>query len=108
MRFFDDPIPTLATQVRCGDREAVTELREELMPRLTPVVRQVLRTGSDSSPLDRRILRELARARRADGPHGRRLVGRVVRRLCALVIARLQRGAPRGPGAGIKETVRGL
>jgi hypothetical protein len=108
MCFSHDPIPTLAAQVRGGDPSAVTELREELLPRLWPVVRQVLRTRSDSSPLDRRILRELGRARQADGPRGRRLVARVARRLCALVITRLQRGAPCASAAGLKDTVRGL
>jgi hypothetical protein len=107
MPVYDDPIGALAVQVRSGEASAVAEFRQELAPRLTQVVRQVLRTRSSRSLLDRRILRELARARRAGEPCSRRrLVARVVRRLCARVIARLRRHTP--APAGLQDTVRGL
>ncbi len=98
MTVYDNALATLAARVRGGDTGALTGLRQELEPRLTFVVRQVLRTGSDGSPLDRRILREVARTAGSGRPPAARdresLVAQVTRRLCALVIAGLRRSQP--------------
>src|SRR5262245_6606368 len=105
MPVYDDPLAVLAAQVRRGDAGAVCGLRDELEPRLARAVRQVLRTGSDTSPLDRRILKELSGAPRPGDRRGRRqLACRVARRLCAQVIAGLQRDAP--AAEALKDTVR--
>jgi hypothetical protein len=75
---------------------------------MTRAVQQVLRTGSDNSPLNRRILRELHGTRRTAGaaPDRGQLAVQVARRLCAVVLAGLQRG---GPAVQVdKETVLDL
>jgi hypothetical protein len=77
---------------------------------MTSAVQQVMRTGMTSSPLDRRILRELAGAVRpyAAGimPDRVQLSAQVAQRLCAAVIAKLRRG---GQSAQmLKDTVRDL
>src|SRR5947209_13602878 len=95
MMLYDDALTSLAARVRGGDAAAVPGLRAQLEPRLRPVVRQVLRIGSDGSALDRRILREVARTTGARGALGGRahesLVAQVARRVCAQVIADLGR-----------------
>jgi hypothetical protein len=103
----NDPLTQLAARVRGGDRAALVGLREQLEPRMTRAVQQVMRTGAHTSPLDRRILRELAGSVRGHcpgaSPDRAALVGQVARRLCAAVIARLQRSSP---AAALRDTVR--
>jgi hypothetical protein len=103
----NDPLTLLAARARGGDRTALVGLREQLEPRMTRAVQQVMRTGSDTSPLDRRILRELAGSVRpcpsGKPPDRAVLVGQVAQRLCAAVIARLQR---RPSATAMKDTVR--
>jgi hypothetical protein len=103
----NDPLTQLAARVRGGDRSALAGLRKQLEPRMAQAVWQVMRTGSDTSALDRRILRELAGSVHAYPPQAvpdrAALVGQVARRLCAAVITRLQRATP---AAAMKDTVR--
>jgi hypothetical protein len=100
MMLYDDALTSLAARVRGGDTAAVPGLREQLEPRLRPVVRQVLRIGPDGSALDRRILREVTRTAGAHGALGGRdresLVAQVARRVCSQVIADLGRNGPAG------------
>jgi hypothetical protein len=98
----ENALTMLASQVRGGDRAAAASLCLELEPRMTRVVQQVLRTGSDRSPLDRQIQRELGRPGVPHDPP--RLVAEVARRICAQVVARLQHG--RGAPGILKDTVR--
>ena len=106
----NDLLTSLAARVHGGDTTAVAGLREQLESRMTRAVQQVMRTGSDTSPLDRRILRELAGAVRpspaGSRPDRTQLSAQVARRLCAAVIAKLQRGGPTAPM--MKDTVRDL
>src|SRR5262249_29215472 len=109
MSVYDNPLNSLAARVRGGDATALSGLRNELEPRITQVVQQVLRIGPGRSALDRQIARELALSERAypGGPGDRQaLAAQVARRVCAVVIDRL-RNNPRGP-EGLKDTVRGL
>jgi hypothetical protein len=109
MSVYDNPLNSLAARARGGDPTALSDLREELVPRLTLAVQQVLRTGPGRSALDRRIARELALSERTHpgGPRDRHaLAAQVARQVCAAVIDRL-RHHPRGP-EGLKDTVRDL
>jgi hypothetical protein len=109
MPAYDDPLNSLAACARGGDHATLAGLREELEPRLTRVVQQVMRVGPGRSALDRKIARELAVSARThpDGPRdGQALAAQVARRVCAAVLAGLRAPTPRPQG--LKDTVRDL
>jgi hypothetical protein len=109
MAVYDDPLTSLAACVRGGDPTALAGLREQLEPRITRVVQQVMRVGPGRSALDRKIARELDVSTRTHpaGPRdGPALAAQVARRVCAAVLAGLRAPSPRPQG--FKDTVRGL
>ncbi len=102
-------LDTLAARVGRGDSAAAAELRRQLVPHLTRLVRLTLREGAGCPTLDPCILAEV---RRAVGPGGAyaaadhaHLVDRVARRLCQSVLEGLR---PRPHcAAGAADTVCG-
>jgi hypothetical protein len=109
MPVYDDPLTSLAACVRGGDQAALAGLRQELEPRLTRVVQQVMRLGPGRSALDRKIARELAvsaRTHPGSPRDGQALAAQVAGRVCAAVLDGLRAPAPRPQG--FKDTVRDL
>jgi hypothetical protein len=109
MPVYDDPLTSLTARARGGDSVALAGLRDELEPRITRVVQQVMRIGPGGSALDRKIARELALSARThpDGSRdGQALATQVARRVCAAVLAGLR--APSLRPEGLRDTVRGL
>ena len=81
---------TLAARARHGEYEAAAQLRDELAPQMTRLVRRTLRSGTTHSPLDRQILSEADRTL-ADHPECRgrdceEMVQLVTQRLCARLL----------------------
>lgn len=89
-RLFD-----LAERVGRGDGAAAGLLIQELEPRLTFIVRRVMRTRAPTSVLAERILSEAGRltCESLAGPESEELIAQITHNICMALIDRLREDA---------------